>query len=74
MEMLTAAEAAQRLGMEVHFVYREIKAGRLPAKKYGAHWRIRVEDFEEYTTPAPIERTPRNRRDRLRQLLKKVPA
>lgn len=72
-ELLTAAEVADQLRMEVHFVYREIKAGRLVATKLGSRWRIRASDLERFLEPQPAVGPPlRSQRDRVRDLIKGI--
>ncbi len=41
-------EAAAELGVSKTVVFRQIKAGRLPAKKFGRDYRILREDFERF--------------------------
>lgn len=48
-------EAASELGVSKTVVWRQIRAGRLPAEKFGRDWRIRRDDFERFRT-LPRER------------------
>jgi excisionase family DNA binding protein len=45
-EYLTTREAAERLGVTRERVYALIKAGRLPAEKFGPVWMILEDDLE----------------------------
>lgn len=41
-------EAAAEAGVSKTVIWRQIKAGRLPAEKFGRDYRIRREDFERF--------------------------
>lgn len=43
--MLTTAQAAAALGVTVRRVQALVKAGRLPAVKFGRDWLIKAEDL-----------------------------
>lgn len=47
-DALTPAEVAARWSVSVWFVYREIKARRLPAAKLGGVYRVKESDAEWY--------------------------
>lgn len=51
----TLYEVAEMLNFHYNTVRRMIKAGELPAKKYGGQWRVRVEDLRRFTTPSSPE-------------------
>lgn len=44
--MLTATQAAARLGITPRRVLALIKSGRLPAEKFGRDWMIREQDLK----------------------------
>lgn len=48
-------EVAAELGVSKTVVWRQIRAGRLPAEKFGRDWRIKRDDFERFS------RIPRER-------------
>jgi excisionase family DNA binding protein len=41
MDILTAAQAAERLGVSVRRVQQLVKEGRLPAEQFGGAWMIK---------------------------------
>ena len=47
----TVYEVADLMGLHWQTILRMIRAGNLPAKKYGRQWRIRVEDLQQFTDP-----------------------
>lgn len=47
----TVYEVADLMHLHWQTVLRMIRAGQLPAKKYGRSWRIRVDDLMQFTTP-----------------------
>lgn len=47
----TLYEVADLLKLHHNTIRRMIKAGKLPAKKYGRGYRIRVEDLLQFTDP-----------------------
>lgn len=48
----TVYEVADLMGLHWQTILRMIRAGKLPAKKYGRQWRIRVEDLQQFTDPS----------------------
>lgn len=46
MAILTAAQAAERLGVSVRRVQQLVKEGRLPAEQFGGAWMIKEEDLK----------------------------
>src|SRR4051812_3521760 len=50
MDVMTLREAADRLGVHYMTVYRYVRAGRLPATRTGAEWRVRAADVERLVT------------------------
>jgi excisionase family DNA binding protein len=46
MAILTAAQAAERLGVSVRRVQQLVKEGRLPADQFGGAWMIKEEDLK----------------------------
>jgi excisionase family DNA binding protein len=52
-DLLTTAQAAERVGIDSSRIRRYIKAGRLPATLYGKTWLIRASDL-----PLIAERKP----------------
>jgi excisionase family DNA binding protein len=46
MAILTAAQAAERLGVSVRRVQQLVKEGRLPAEQFGGSWMIKEEDLK----------------------------
>jgi excisionase family DNA binding protein len=49
-ECMRTDEVAADLEVSKTVVWRQINAGRLPAKKFGRDWRIKREDFEHFRT------------------------
>lgn len=47
-DLLTTADAADRLGMSTRFVKDELRRKRLRGFKYGGEWRIDPDDLETY--------------------------
>lgn len=56
-DFFTIYEVADMLGLHWQTIRRMIKAGELPAKKYGSAWRVRRVDLEVFTQP--IDTPPR---------------
>lgn len=50
-DFFTIYEVADLLGFHWQTIRKMIKSGELPAKKYGASWRIRKADLEAFTSP-----------------------
>lgn len=51
---LTLQQAADRLGVHYMTAYRYVRTGRLPARRSGGEWRIRVGDLDRFgERPAP---------------------
>lgn len=55
MTLLTVAQFCERASISRATVYREIKAGRLPVKRFGASGRVRIPDtaLEAAVEPPP---------------------
>lgn len=68
--LLTPADIAAAFQIEVGTVRRLIRAGKIPAVKIGGQYRIRPADAEALTTPAQRPQSPRNQRERIRQMLR----
>jgi excisionase family DNA binding protein len=47
-EWMRTDEVAEELGVSKTVVWRQITAGRLPAKKFGRDWRVSRADFERF--------------------------
>lgn len=45
---LTLAEAAARLRISNHTVYKMCRNGEIPARRVGRQWRIRVSDLDDW--------------------------
>lgn len=54
-------DVAAELDVSKTVVWRQIRAGRLPAEKFGRDWRIRREDFEQFRTLRRTRGRPRKR-------------
>lgn len=54
----TLYEVADLLKLHHNTIRRMIKAGKLPAKKYGREWRIRVDDLLQFTALPSDNNTP----------------
>lgn len=50
----TIYEVAEMLGFHHNTIRKMIRTGELPAKKYGAAWRIRKTDLEQFTQPENV--------------------
>ena len=48
--LLTLAEAAARLRISTHTLYKMCREGEIPARRVGRQWRIRVGDLEDWLT------------------------
>lgn len=53
MSSLTTKQTALRLGVSVRRVQQAIKAGSLPARKFGRDWVITEEDLAAYSPRRP---------------------
>lgn len=49
-ELLTLADAAEKLGLSLSTVQHQAKAGRLHAEKYGRAWLVTIDEVERYRT------------------------
>lgn len=62
-ELLTVAEAAEKLRKRPVFVYSELKRGNLRGSYYGGQWHIEPSAIEEYvaahTNVRPVEKRSR---------------
>ena len=47
-EWLSVADICEYMGVSPFVVTRMIRAGELPAVKFGREWRIATQDFEDY--------------------------
>lgn len=56
---LTPDEAAEYVGVSRRTIYRWLHSGTLPAKKFGASWRIALESLESMTTDGRTAPEPR---------------
>lgn len=63
-ELLTTAEAAQRLGKSKEVVLKACQTGQLPAKKLGWQWFIDPADLPKSWPPAPAGKAKKNGRPR----------
>ncbi len=45
---ITVKEFCERMKVSTSTVYRMIKAGQIPAKKFGRHWKISESVFDDY--------------------------
>lgn len=52
---LTPEEIAEDLRVSLEAVYRWLRLGILPGKKFGSLWRIRTEDYEAFVAPTQEE-------------------
>jgi excisionase family DNA binding protein len=59
-DLLTLAQAADRLGVSRQRLHALIQAGRLPAERLGHAWIIRAADLAAFT-PRPPGRPPKPR-------------
>lgn len=71
-ELLTTADVAHRLRVNSETVRRLIRTGRLGAIRVGRNFRIPQDEYERYATPERFGETPRNQRQRVRELLKRA--
>lgn len=62
-DFITTKEAANLIGVSVKQIQVWLKAGRIPAKKYGPNWLIKNEDVAEF---AVKERQPGRPRKQLK--------
>lgn len=56
---LTLAEAAERLRVSNHTIYKMCRNGQIPARRVGRLWRIPVKEFENWLTRQNVEPNPR---------------
>ncbi len=55
--LLTAEDVAAILRVHPKTVVRDARQGRLPAFRYGKHWRFRLSDFEAWIDRRVVEST-----------------
>lgn len=55
--LLEVAQAARRLGMSFEYVRRQIRAGKLPALRFGRLYRIKSADLDAYIEARRLDAT-----------------
>jgi excisionase family DNA binding protein len=56
---LTLAEAAARLRVSTHTVYKMCRTGDIPARRVGRQWRIRIRDLEDWLAHQSLKASAR---------------
>lgn len=64
MDLITAKQAAEKLGVNDSRVRQLIASGKLPAEKYGNLWLIKEKDLEMVQDRKPTGRPPKNKVER----------
>jgi excisionase family DNA binding protein len=58
MEIVTAAQLAERLKITRRTVYRLVRENRIPKKRVGGQWRFDIDEVIKSMSSAPTSRIP----------------